>query len=65
MSVGMEGESLAERVGARTVELLVSSGQFCDAEAETVREVLCKEGVTGERLMEAVEGLDGDVDANP
>jgi len=65
MSGGKEVESLADRVRARTVELLASSGQFSDAEAKAVCEILSEDGVTGERLSEVVEDLEGDADANP
>jgi len=64
MSDGKAGESVVDRVSARTVELLTSSGQFSEAEAVGVCEILFSEGVTGERLAEAVEGLE-DTDANP
>jgi hypothetical protein len=64
MSDSRAGESVVDRVAARTVELLASSGQFSEAEAVGVCEILLKEGVTGERLAEAVEGLE-DADANP
>ena len=64
MSDGKAGESVVDRVTARTVELLASSGQFSEAEAVGVCETLFREGVTGERLAEVVEGLE-DTDANP
>jgi len=57
-----EGESLVDRVYARTTELLTASGRFSLEDAGTVVEHLRSDGINADALTDAVAGLGGAVD---
>ncbi len=57
-----EGESLVDRVYARTAELLAQSGQFTGEDAGAAVELLRSDRINADRFADAVGRFKGTVD---